>query len=265
MQSATELCRPLIRRRRRGAHRRQALSRAGGVISWKAPYGYRRVPRSADAPPRLEPYEPEAAVVRRIFDDYVAGGHSTREITRRLNADGVPTPTGPGRCGAPQQSGASSATRPTWGGCTTTAPDPRPARPRGPPHRGPHDARPAHRRSGPAGEPGRRLHPARAGGLAVGRLVHRATPAPARPAACSRLTACPAAGRTATRPALTTPIPRRLDGTRAGGGRHARGSGSTTSPASQSSTRRAQSEIGASRLTGAAAAAWHGCVAFTSD
>ena len=61
---------------------------------WKAPYGYRRVPRSADAPPRLEPYEPEAAVVRRIFDDYVAGGHSTREITRRLNADGVPTPTG---------------------------------------------------------------------------------------------------------------------------------------------------------------------------
>ncbi|MGH7733201.1 MAG: recombinase family protein, partial [Gemmatimonadales bacterium] len=69
-------------------------SRAGEVISWKAPYGYRRVPRSADGPPRLEPYEPEAAVVRRIFDDYVAGGHSTREITRRLNADGVPTPTG---------------------------------------------------------------------------------------------------------------------------------------------------------------------------
>ena len=32
--------------------------------------------------------------MRRIFDDYVAGGHSTREITRRLNADSVPTPTG---------------------------------------------------------------------------------------------------------------------------------------------------------------------------
>ncbi|MGH2721081.1 MAG: recombinase family protein [Actinomycetota bacterium] len=69
-------------------------ARAGEVISWKAPYGYRRVPRSADGPPRLEPYEPEVAVVRRVFDDYVAGGHSTREITRRLNADGVPTPTG---------------------------------------------------------------------------------------------------------------------------------------------------------------------------
>jgi len=69
-------------------------ARAGDVISWRAPYGYRRLPRSVDGPPRLEPFEPEAAVVRRIFDDYVAGGHSTREITRRLNADGVPTPTG---------------------------------------------------------------------------------------------------------------------------------------------------------------------------
>ena len=69
-------------------------ARAGEVISWKAPYGYRRVPRSEDGPPRLEIYEPEAAVVRRIFDDYVAGGHSTREITRRLNGDAVPTPTG---------------------------------------------------------------------------------------------------------------------------------------------------------------------------
>jgi site-specific DNA recombinase len=69
-------------------------ARAGEVISWKAPYGYRRLPRTADGPPRLEIYEPEAAVVRRVFDDYVAGGHSTREITRRLNADGVPTPTG---------------------------------------------------------------------------------------------------------------------------------------------------------------------------
>jgi site-specific DNA recombinase len=69
-------------------------ARAGEVISWKAPYGYRRLPRSADGPPRLEIYEAEAVVVRRIFDDYVAGGHSTREITRRLNADGVATPTG---------------------------------------------------------------------------------------------------------------------------------------------------------------------------
>lgn len=69
-------------------------SRSGEVVSWKAPYGYRRVPRSEAAPARLEVFEPEARIVRRIFDDYVSAGHSTREITRRLNAEGVSTPTG---------------------------------------------------------------------------------------------------------------------------------------------------------------------------
>jgi site-specific DNA recombinase len=69
-------------------------SRTGEVLAWKTPYGYRRVPRNAKTPAHLEVFEPEAAVVRRIFDDYVAGGYSTREITRRLNADGVATPSG---------------------------------------------------------------------------------------------------------------------------------------------------------------------------
>lgn len=64
-------------------------SRAGEVISWKAPYGYRRVPRDADGPARLEVFEPEATVVRRIFDDYVSGGHSTRQIAKRLADDSV--------------------------------------------------------------------------------------------------------------------------------------------------------------------------------
>ena len=64
------------------------------MLAWKTPYGYRRVARSATGPAHLVIYEPEAAVVRRIFDDYVAGGHSTREVTRRLNADSVPTPSG---------------------------------------------------------------------------------------------------------------------------------------------------------------------------
>jgi site-specific DNA recombinase len=77
-------------------------SRTGEVIAWKAPYGYRRLPRDASGPARLVIYEPEAAVVRRIFDDYVAGGHSIRQIARRLNADAVPTPTG----------------KPTWGTST---------------------------------------------------------------------------------------------------------------------------------------------------
>ena len=69
-------------------------SRVGEVISWKVPYGYRRVPRSAAAPAHLVVFEPEAAVVRGIFEDYVAQGLSMRQITGRLNTDRVPSPTG---------------------------------------------------------------------------------------------------------------------------------------------------------------------------
>jgi len=56
---------------------------------WLPPAGTRRV-RAA----RLEVFEPEAEVVRRIYDDYVNGGHSIRQIVRRLNTDDIPTPTG---------------------------------------------------------------------------------------------------------------------------------------------------------------------------
>jgi site-specific DNA recombinase len=69
-------------------------SRSGEIVAWKAPYGYRRVARSAERPAHLVVHEPEAVVVRRVFDDFVAGGHSIREITRRLNTDSVATPTG---------------------------------------------------------------------------------------------------------------------------------------------------------------------------
>jgi len=69
-------------------------SRSGEVLAWRVPYGYRRVLRSAEGPAHLEIYEPEAEVVRRVFDDYVTGGHSTREVTRRLNADAVASPRG---------------------------------------------------------------------------------------------------------------------------------------------------------------------------
>jgi site-specific DNA recombinase len=68
--------------------------RAGEAIFTKVPYGYRRVPRSGERPAHLEVYEPEAAVVRRIFDDYAAGGCSVRELARRLYADGVKSPGG---------------------------------------------------------------------------------------------------------------------------------------------------------------------------
>jgi site-specific DNA recombinase len=78
-------------RNRRG---RLWRARAGEVVSWKAPYGYRRVPRNASGPARLEIFEPEAAVVRRIYDHYVNDGHSMRQIMRDLNAHQIPTPTG---------------------------------------------------------------------------------------------------------------------------------------------------------------------------
>lgn len=68
--------------------------RAGEPIFWKVPYGYRRVPRTADAPARLEIYEPEGEIVRRIFDDLISGGCSVRGISRRLYEAGVPSPSG---------------------------------------------------------------------------------------------------------------------------------------------------------------------------
>jgi site-specific DNA recombinase len=77
-------------------------ARAGEITTWKAPYGYRRIARSAaTGPAHLEIYEPEAAVVRRIFTER-AGGTTIREICRQLNTDAVPSPTG----------------RPTWGHST---------------------------------------------------------------------------------------------------------------------------------------------------
>jgi len=78
-------------RNRRG---RLFRARAGEIVTWKAPYGYRRVPRDGTGPARLEVFEPEAVVVRRIYDDYVNGGLSIRQIMRNLNAEQIATPTG---------------------------------------------------------------------------------------------------------------------------------------------------------------------------
>ncbi len=67
---------------------------AGEAVQWQAPYGFRRLPRSAAGPAHLEVHEPEAAVVRAIFDHYTAGGLSMRQITRRLADDQIPSPSG---------------------------------------------------------------------------------------------------------------------------------------------------------------------------
>ncbi|MGH9055625.1 MAG: recombinase family protein, partial [Acidimicrobiales bacterium] len=67
--------------------------RCGEAIFGKVAYGYRRVGRCETGPAHLVIYEPEAVVVRRIFDDY-ASGVSMRQIARHLYEDSVPTPTG---------------------------------------------------------------------------------------------------------------------------------------------------------------------------
>src|SRR2546422_136674 len=64
--------------------RDQAEAGAFEAVWWPSP----------DRPARLEIFEPEAAVVRRIFEDYVNGGLSIRRIVRGLNTDQVPTPAG---------------------------------------------------------------------------------------------------------------------------------------------------------------------------
>lgn len=80
-------------------------SRAGEIIFHKVAYGYRRVPRSADRPAHLVVCEEEAAIVRRVFDEYVNRGRSIHKIIKGLRADGIPSPTG----------------RPVWGSGTISA------------------------------------------------------------------------------------------------------------------------------------------------
>jgi site-specific DNA recombinase len=81
----------IAERNRRG---RLFRARSGEVVHHKVPYGYRRVGRSRQAPAHLEVFEPEAVVVRRIFDDYVGGGHSMRQIAWRLYEAAICSPSG---------------------------------------------------------------------------------------------------------------------------------------------------------------------------
>jgi len=69
-------------------------ARAGEVIAWKASYGYRRIAQTPERAAHLEVYEPEAAIVRRIFEDYVRHGVSTRQLTFHLNQERIPSPSG---------------------------------------------------------------------------------------------------------------------------------------------------------------------------
>ena len=73
---------------------REAASRGFWVTS-DAPYGYRRVyvRDGAKKRPKLELNPPAEAVVRRIFD-MALQGKSILDITKTLNAEGIPTVNG---------------------------------------------------------------------------------------------------------------------------------------------------------------------------
>src|ERR1035438_7504536 len=79
----------ILERSRRGKRHR---ARAGevGVMSG-APYGYRYIRKSEEAPAAYAVIEAEARVVQRVYEMYTVEGLSIGEITRRINAEGIPT------------------------------------------------------------------------------------------------------------------------------------------------------------------------------
>src|SRR5882762_6071860 len=79
----------ILERSRRGK-RHRAHSGEVSVMSG-APYGYRYVRKTDEAPAAYTVLEAEARVVQRIYEMYTVEGLSIGEITRRINAQGIPT------------------------------------------------------------------------------------------------------------------------------------------------------------------------------
>src|SRR5712691_2233001 len=79
----------ILERSRRGK-RHRAHSGEISVMSG-APYGYRYIRKTDEAPAAYIVHEPEAGVVRRVYEMYTVQGLSIGEITRRINAEGIPT------------------------------------------------------------------------------------------------------------------------------------------------------------------------------
>ncbi|MFB9984546.1 recombinase family protein [Mesorhizobium kowhaii] len=79
----------ILERSRRGKRHR---AKAGEVpVLCGAPYGYRYIRKTNDAPARYEVDAVEAEVVRLVFDNYTVGGLSIGALARLLNEMGLPT------------------------------------------------------------------------------------------------------------------------------------------------------------------------------
>ena len=79
----------ILERSRRGK-RHRAHTGEISVLSG-APYGYRYIRKTDEAAAAYTVYEVEARVVQRIYEMYTVQGFSIGEITRRLNAESIPT------------------------------------------------------------------------------------------------------------------------------------------------------------------------------
>ena len=79
----------ILERSRRGKRHR---ARSGEVsVMSNAPYGYRYIRKTDEAPAAYVVHEAEACIVQRMYEMYTVEGLSIGEIARRLNAEGVPT------------------------------------------------------------------------------------------------------------------------------------------------------------------------------
>ncbi|HET6178486.1 MAG TPA: recombinase family protein [Candidatus Sulfotelmatobacter sp.] len=78
----------ILERSRRGKRHRAQVGEVS-VLS-NAPYGYRYLRKTDEAPAAYRVDEAEARVVRRIYEMYTVDGLSIGEIARRLNAEHIP-------------------------------------------------------------------------------------------------------------------------------------------------------------------------------
>ena len=82
-------------------YRRGKLHRARqGEVFWHSiPFGYRRIPRQDMHAAHVVIHEPEAAIIRKVFDWHVHDGLTIRKIAKRLTKSGFRPPRGGRRWG----------------------------------------------------------------------------------------------------------------------------------------------------------------------